>query len=176
MGRVSGDEFGIYYRPELAHARVRQTRFSLLWRLGWTVLIVAIGAGVRLARPEVFGDSFGWFLGSVLVVGGVFAVYQLAQFLSARSEVSRVWSGLAIGVNRDGMLIGQAWYPWASVGSLEMRPGRLGASARLVATGRDASRQDVLIDYTDALPASLDSAIVALSGGRARVDLSRLDA
>jgi hypothetical protein len=45
-----------------------------------------------------------------------------------------------------------------------------------VATGRDQRTQELLLDYTDVLPATLDSAILALSGGRARVDLSRLDA
>jgi hypothetical protein len=85
-------------------------------------------------------------------------------------------AALAIGLNRHGVLVGQAWYPWSELGSLVVRPGRFGASARLVATGRDARTAQVLVDYTDALPASLDSAVVAMSGGRARVDLSRLDA
>jgi hypothetical protein len=34
----------------------------------------------------------------------------------------------------------------------------------------------VLLGYTDVMPAALDSAVVALSAARARVDLSRLDA
>lgn len=170
------DEFGVYYQPELAAGRVSATRRGLIWRLGWTLLIVAVGVIGWLVFPEQFGPSAPWFIGSAVVVGLVFGAWELAHFLKARSDAARVNPGLALGANRDGMLVGQDWYPWGEVGALEMRPGRLGASSRLVATARDARTQEVLLDYTDVLPATLDSAVVALSGGRARVDLSRLDA
>ena len=47
--------------------------------------------------------------------------------------------GLAIGLNRDGMLVGQHWLPWPEVGAVVVRPGALGASTALVATGRDSA-------------------------------------
>lgn len=173
---MSGDEFGIYYRPDLAAARVAKTRRSLVWRFGWTLLIMAAGAGGWVFFPAEFGPSAPWFIGSAAVLGVVLGSWEIVQFIKARSDAARVTPGLALGANRDGVLVGATWYPWGEVGSLVVRPGRLGASSRLVATGRDARTQDVLIDYTDVLPATLDSAIVALSSGRARVDLSRLDA
>ncbi|MCA0251881.1 MAG: hypothetical protein LCH76_06255 [Actinobacteria bacterium] len=170
------DEFGIYYRPELAAGRVVQTRRQLLWRVGSTLVVVAIGIGLRLGYPEEFGSSALWFIGSALVIGLAFASRDIAQFLAARTDAKRVAPCLALGANREGILLGPDWFGWGEVGALMVRPGRWGGSSRLVATGRDHRAQEILLDYTDVMPATLDSAIVALSGGRARIDLSRLDA
>lgn len=174
-GRV-GDEFGIYYQPEVAAEKVARARKKLIWRLGSTLVFVAIGIGLRLAYPEEFGASTPWFIGSVLLFGLVFGGRELLQLVVAQRDAKRVPPGLALGVNRAGMLLGPDWFGWEEVGGLTVRPGRWGSSARLVATGRDQRTQELLLDYTDVLPATLDSAILALSGGRARVDLSRLDA
>ena len=65
--------------------------------------------------------------------------------------------------------------PWPEVGSVVVRPGTLGGSALLVATGRDSSASRVPLDYTDTMPATLDTAVRVLSSGRAWLDLSRLD-
>ena len=173
---MSGDEFGIYYQPELAAARVARTRRSLVWRFGWTVLLIGVGVAGWIFYPTEFGPSAPWFIGSTAVIGLALGSWEIVHFVKARSDARKVIPGLALGANRDGVLVGPDWYPWPEVGSLQMRPGRLGSSARLIATARDQRSQEVLVDYTDVLPASLDSAIVALSGGRARVDLSRLDA
>ncbi len=173
---MNGDEFGIYYRAELAQARVAAARRGIAWRLGSTVFLILLELVLWYSFPEVLAQSGPWLVGSTAVVGVAYLAYEGFRFFQARSEAARVPPSLAIGLNRDGMLIGERWYPWGQIGSLVVRPGRLGSSSRLVATGRDASTEQVLIDYTDVLPASLDSAVVALSGGRARVDLSRLDA
>lgn len=175
MGRV-GDEFGIYYRPEVAAEKVVRARKKLIWRLGSTLVFVAIGIGLRLLYPEGFGDSIPWLIGSVLVFGLALGSRELVQYVVARRDAARVSSGLALGANRDGMLVGPDWFGWHEIGALVVRPGRWGGSSRLVTTGRDQRNQEILLDYTDVLPATLDSAILALSGGRARMDLSRLDA
>jgi hypothetical protein len=44
-----------------------------------------------------------------------------------------------------------------------------------VTLGRDNSTVKVPLEVTDAMPASLDSVVRVLSGGRTWVDLSRLD-
>lgn len=175
MGRV-GDEFGIYYRPEMVAEKVTRTRRKLFWRLGTTLFVVAIGLGLRYFYPEEFGSSTPWFIGSVLVIGLLLGAWEIVQYLAARRDAKRVAEGLALGANREGMLVGPDWFGWGEVGALVVRPGRWGGSSRLVATGRDQRNQEVLLDYTGVLPATLDSAVVALSGGRARIDLSRLDA
>ena len=171
-----GDEFGIYYRPEVAAEKVSRARRKLIWRLGSILVFVAVGIGLRLIFPEEFGSSAPWLIGSVLVFGLALGGRDLLQYLVAQRDAKRVPPGLALGANRDGMLMGADWLGWDDVGALAVRPGRWGSSARLVATGRDQHHRELLLDYTDALPATLDSAILAISGGRARVDLSRLDA
>ena len=171
-----GDEFGIYYQPEVAATKVAAARKRLIWRLGSTLVFIAIGIGIRVAYPTEFGDSAPWFIGSVLLFGLVFGSREIVQLVVASRDAKRVSAGLALGANRAGMLVGPDWFDWSEVGEVVVRPGRWGASSRLVATGRDQRTQELLLDYTDVLPATLDSAIVALSGGRARVDLSRLDA
>lgn len=173
---MNGDEFGIYYRADLAQARVAAARRGIVWRVGSTVFLILLELVLWYSFPELFAQSGPWLVGSTAVVGLAYLGYEGFRFFQARSEAGRVPPSLAIGLNRDGMLIGATWYPWSQVGSLVVRPGRLGSSSRLVATGRDATTEQVLMDYTDVLPASLDSAVVALSGGRARVDLSHLDA
>ncbi|MCW5951105.1 MAG: hypothetical protein KIT69_02440 [Propionibacteriaceae bacterium] len=171
-----GDEFGIYYRPEVAAEKVVRARRKLIWRLGSTLVFVAIGIVLRLIYPEELGSSTPWFIGSVLVVGLALGIREFVLYLVAQRDAKRVPPGLALGANRDGMLMGADWFGWDEVGALMVRPGRWGGSSRLVATGRDQRNQELLLDYTDVLPATLDSAILALSGGRARVDLSHLDA
>lgn len=173
---MPGDEFGVYYLPELAHARVRSARRALVGRLIGTLLSVALIVAAWFGFPDAFAETAWWMIGSTVVVGGALAIYQLVLFVVARSDAAKVPGGLALGMNRDGVLVGPAWLPWGQVGALVVRPGRLGSSATLVATGRDNASQRVLLDYTDVGPAALDSAILALSGGRARVDLSHLDA
>ena len=97
------------------------------------------------------------------------------RLVRVRRDAGLAQPGLAIGLNRDGMLVGQRWLLWPEVGSVIVRPGGLGGSSMLVATGRDRSTSRVPLDYTDTMPATLDAAVRVLSGGRAWLDLSRLD-
>lgn len=169
------DEFGIYYRADLARQRVDRARRALLWRVGWMLLLLLLGVAGWFAFPDQVGPSAPWYLGATAIVGTVFGSRDLVLYLGARSEAARVTPGLAIGLNRSGILLGADWLTWPEVGSLVILPGRFGASDRLVGRGRDGRSSQVLVGCTDVMPASLNSAVVALSAGRARVDLSRLD-
>jgi len=170
-----GDEYGIYYRPEVAAGRVSAARTSWLSRLG-SVLLSGIVIGVLwLVWPATFGEIAPVFLAFSLLTGGVMVVIDLIRWLRIGADARLAVPGLAIGVNRDGMLIGQRWLTWPEVGSLVVKPGTMGASTSLVTTGRDNSTISVPLDLTDAMPASLDSVVRVLSTGRAWVDLSRLD-
>lgn len=170
-----GDEFGIYYRPEVAAGRVGAARTTALFRYGSVLLSTAIIGGLWIAMPESFGSYAPWFLGATAISGGVMSVVATIAWMRARADARAAAAGLAIGINRDGVLIGERWLPWPEVGSLLVKPGALGASAALVATGRDDSAVRVPLDLTDAMPASVDAVVRVLSGGRAWVDLSRLD-
>jgi hypothetical protein len=170
-----GDEFGIYYRPEVAAGRVGAARMTLFFRIGSLVFSGVVIGVLWAVWPETFGSLAPWFLAASLISGGGMAVASLIAWLRAGADAKIAVPGLAIGLNRAGVLIGQHWLTWPEVGSLVIKPGSLGASTALVATGRDNFSVRVPLDVTDAMPASLDSVVRVLSGGRTWVDLSRLD-
>ncbi len=65
------------------------------------------------------------------------------------------------------------WLIWPEVGALLATPGRFGRSPLLLVGPRDGRARPFPMEYLSALPASLDSAVRALSGGRCWIDLSR---
>ena len=95
--------------------------------------------------------------------------------LAIRSRRDRVLPGPAFAVTRDGVWIANLWLTWPEVGAVLANPGRFGRSARLAVQGRDGRSAAVPMEYLSALPANIDSAVRALSGGRCWIDLSRLD-
>lgn len=169
------DEYGIYYQPELAGEQVRRVRRLMLIRLGWAVL--SIGAVLVAWRvwPDATSGWVWWYVGLTGAWALVLLVIDLLRLRFAMADRAATAQGLAIGLNRDGVMINREWLPWSEVGSVQAFPGRLQTSTRLVTTSRDQRRLSVPLDFTDALPASVDSAMRVLSAGRAWVDLSRLD-
>lgn len=172
---MNGGEFGVYFRPELAQARVARAVRRLRARVIGLALSLGIAVGAWFAFPDLMQQWGLWFFVPTLVIEGVYLAVASFLWLRARTDAQRVGQGLALGVNRDGLLAGQVWFPWPEVGSLTVQPGRLGGSASLLISGRDATNSSVPLEFTDVLPATIDSAIRALSGGRAWIDLSRLD-
>lgn len=169
------DELGIYYQPDLAADQVRRVRRLLLIRLGWALLtIVAVIVAWRV-WPEATSGWVWWYVG---LSGGwalVLLIADVVRLRFAQADARAAQQGLAIGLNRDGAMINREWLPWAEIGEVRALPGRLHTSLRLVVISRDQRRFSVPLDFTDAMPASVDSAMRILSAGRAWVDLSRLD-
>ncbi len=170
-----GDEYGIYYRPDLAAGRVASARMTFLMRLGSLLFSAVVVVVLWLVWPGTFSVFAPWFLGASLATGGTMAVIAGIAWARAGADAKAAGPGLAIGVNRDGVMIAQRWLTWPEVGSMVVKPGALGASNSLVTTARDNTAQRVPLELTDAMPASLDSVVRVLSGGRVGVDLSRLD-
>jgi hypothetical protein len=169
------DEYGVYYRPDLVSGQVRRARSVLISRVVSTALSAAlVGAGWYF-WPDQFGSWAPWMIGISVATGLVSAVLSLIQFLRVRADARIAQPGLAIGLNRQGMLVGQQWFGWPEVGSVVLKPGVLGASTALVATDRARRSGQVPLDYTDTMPATLDAAVRVLSSGRAWVDFSRMD-
>ncbi|MFZ0529724.1 MAG: hypothetical protein WAL91_04205 [Propionicimonas sp.] len=169
------DEYGVYFRPELAQGRLRTAKSRLFWRLGTTALGMAAVAAAWYFWPDQVGPWAPAYLWTSLAVLVGFGLANLVQFLRARADARLAQPGLAVGLNRNGLLVGQRWLPWPEVGSMIVKPGAFGASASLVTTGRDRTASSLPLDLTDTMPATLDTAVRVLSGGRAFVDLSRLD-
>jgi len=169
------DEYGVYYRPDLVLGRVKRARSLLVSRVvSMLVSAALVGAGWYF-WPDQFGSWAPWMIGISVATGLVTSAVSLIQFLRVRSDARIAQPGLAIGLNRQGMLVGQHWFPWPEVGSVVLKPGVLGASSALVTTDRARGTGLVPLDYTDTMPATLDAAVRVLSAGRAWVDLSRMD-
>jgi hypothetical protein len=170
-----GDEYGIYYQPDVAAGRVSSNANALAWRIGSLVVsLVVIGVAWAI-WPTYLQTWAPWALGITGVVSGFLVIVSLIRYLRSRSEAAKAAAGgLVIGLNRAGMLIDQRWLTWPEVGSMIAKPGLLGASHQLVATfGSESVR--IPLGVTDTLPASLDSAVQVLSNGQLRVDLSRFE-
>ncbi len=170
-----GDECGIYYRPDVADALLSRARRAFWFRLVSTAISLGIFGILWAIWPDIFADWAPWFIGVSLLTGGAMALLDAVRWIRIQGDAGAVRSGLALGLNREGVLIGERWLPWPEVGSMLVKPGSLGSSSRLVTTGRDNATTTVPLDLTDAMPATLDSVVRVLSGGRASVDLSRLD-
>lgn len=172
---MSGEEYGIYYRPEAALQSLGASRKALV-RRGISILISLAVIGLAwLVWPREIGDWLPWMIGFSLASGLAWAAIDLTRFRIARRDARLANSPLAIGLNRDGIMVGTTWFSWPQVGAITVRPGRLGGATRLTVTGRDKVSAVVPLSYTDTMPASLDAAVRALSGGLAWVDLSALD-
>jgi hypothetical protein len=169
------DEYGIYYQPELAGEQVRRVVRLMLIRLGWAVLSIGLVLLAWRFWPDATSGWVWWYVG---LTGGwalVLLVIDLVRWRLALGDARATAQGLAIGLNRDGVMINREWLPWAEVGSVRAVPGRLQTSTRVITTSRDQRKFSVPLDFTDTMPASLDSAMRVLSAGRVWVDLSRLD-
>lgn len=170
------NELGIYFRPGAA-----STKKKAAWKqLITSVVIFAILVVVQIAFfLGAFGEGYNrsvWIIVVVLTIALIPIALRLISFLELKKAAISSDSGLALGINREGILAGQRWLPWAEVGEMRMESARWGGSDRLVITARDNQSSLVLFSFTDTMPGSLASAIITLSAGRVRVDLSKLDA
>lgn len=170
------DEFGIYFQPQVAGLRVSSALSRVIWRAVSLVISVTVFSLMWVFFPDVFGAWAPWFLAAAGLTGGGTTLFAVIGWLRIRSDARRVSPGLAIGLNRAGMLIGGRWITWPEVGAMTIRPGTWGASSRLITYSRDGSAVPLIpLALTDAMPASLDSVVRVLSSGRSWVDMSALD-
>lgn len=169
------DEYGVYYAEGIAERYLARARSQVYWQIGSIVLGIAIVGVAWYLAPDQFGAWAPWMIVVSVASGLISLGFGVVRLVRVRKDAVLARPGLAIGLNRDGMLIGERWLVWPEVGSVIVRPGTRGSSSSLVATGRDRSSSRVPLDYTDTMPATLDAAVRVLSSGRAWVDLSRLD-
>jgi len=168
-------EYVVFYAPEAAQAKVSRWRSMLIQRLISTAISVAIGAAIWYFFSTQVGNFGVWLVGSALVAGLIWVIVTVVGLLIARRDAKQVSAGPAFAVTRDGVWVAGLWLTWPEVGAFRAAPGRFGRSAQLRVEARDGRSAGVPMEYLSALPASIDSAVRALSGGRSWIDLSRLD-
>ncbi|MFT4295045.1 MAG: hypothetical protein QM582_06490 [Micropruina sp.] len=168
-------EYVVFYAPEAVRAKTGRWRSMLIQRLVSTAISVAIGGAVWYFFAAQVGSFGPWLVGSALVVGLIWVIVTVTGLLRVRADAKLVVPGPAFATTRDGVWTAGLWLPWPEVGSFRAAPGRLGRSPQLRVESRDGRSAAVPMEYLSALPANIDSAVRALSGGRSWIDLSRLD-
>lgn len=170
-----GGEFVVSYVRQPALVSVSRWWFTLKMRL----ISFVVSLLIAFAVWYFFGDRVPglgpWMVGFSSTLGAVWVAVSLAGWLLARRELTRIGQGPALAVTRDAVWIGGVWVGWPQIGALRAAPRSFGRSPDLVVDLRDGRSTELPLHYLDALPATIDSAIRALSGGRTWIDLSRLD-
>lgn len=170
-------DYPVMFNPAPAVARWRRLRGAMWWSIGSLVVGIGIWVGIwGFTRDTSWSDISWWFVGISLGISLIFLGRAIFRWLSARRELRLVAEGLALGIGRGGLFIEGRFIPWTGLGRLETRPARIGRTARLLIRPTGGGLLTLPLDYLGAAPAVLDGAVLALSGGRARIDLSRLDA
>lgn len=169
-------EYPVFFVPELAQARLAAARRNRTWRIVSLVISTVILAAIWW----FLRDQLGPVTWPVIVISLAFPLAYLAwaivQEVRARKAVRTVTGGLALGVGRGGLVLPDGYLPWAEVGGVHAASGRFGRGDELRIEGPGGRAAALPLDYLSAKPATIDGALKALSGGRCRVDFSRLDA
>lgn len=165
----------MWYAPDAVAVKVKRWRSMLVQRIISGAVSVAISAAIWYFFPTQIGSWGPWLVGSAIVIGLVWIAISLVGLLVVRADGKQVQPGPAFAVTRDGVWIANLWLTWPEVGAVLANPARFGRSPKLRVDSRDGRSATVPLDYLTALPANLDSAVRAMSGGRTWIDLSRLD-
>lgn len=172
---MTGTHVVFGYDPSAALARVAQRRRALWQRLVSLLISLAIGVALWYFYGAQLGDVGPWVIAFPAATGTLWLVVALIGWLVARSDLKRLGEGAALAVSPAGLWAAGESLDWAQVGGLRAASRWLGRSPDLILEGRDGRAVRLPLDYLDALPATLDSAVRALSGGRCWIDFSRLD-
>lgn len=169
-------DYPILFVPEAAAAAVKAASRNRTVR----IVSLLISVGILVALYVFFLDALGgisWpFVVLAVALPLAYLIAAIFREVSVRREASRVLDGLALGVERTGLLVVDRWVAWDDISSLEARPGRLGRGPRLVVASPAGQIAELPLNYLSVLPAGVDNAIAALTAGRVRVDFARLGA
>ncbi|WP_232550093.1 hypothetical protein [Propioniciclava soli] len=172
----------VFFDPAPAVAWWHKQRGALRGRIVSLVLSLVIWAALWWFTREpdnALGWQWGplswWIAGISVGVSVLMIVWAAVQFRRAKRAVAALHEGLALGIGRGGLYLDDTLVRWPDLAGLDVHPGRLGGSARLVVRTASGANHTLPLDHLAATPASIDGAIRALSGGRAWLDLTRLD-
>jgi len=169
-------DYPVFFVPELAQAKVVAARRNRTSRIISLVISIAILVALFAFFGGQVGD-FAWVIIALSLGPSLgFLIWAIVRVVLARREASAAGPGLALGIARTGLLLPSGWLPWNEDGALKCVRRRLGRSDDLQVIARDGRVVALPLAYLSARPATLDGAVKALSGGRCRLDFSRLDA
>lgn len=174
VGPIS--ELSVPYDAEAIELKVQRRRRrmrSQLISLGITVVIMA---GLYFwQRDQLQGAGFLVVYGVVLGLALIGVLVFLLGYRQAKRELATMGTGTAVRIGVPGVQVAGVSAAWSEVATLGAVPGGLGRAPLLRLVTTDGRQATVPFDQIPTYPATLDSTVRALSGGRHGVDLAALD-
>jgi uncharacterized membrane protein YqjE len=173
------DALVVDYDNSQAQQRVLRLRRMLRSRLASLGISIVILIAIFIWQRDRFLDNPlpMILVYAVVLLGGIgWVVGVLIAYRAARRAVATDQHGVALRVDRRGVELAGQQIPWSGLGSLDTAKGRWPQGPTLRATTTDGRSVEVPLEQLPVLPATVDSAARAYSGGRFGLDLSALDA
>lgn len=173
------ERFAAGLTPLPTAARVSRARAGLRWRIGTTVVSVALLIAFYFFWGRDLSSS--WLIGfAVLWLGS--SAFWLAvsawQLHSSKQDLASIQEGVAFYLDPRGIELvypHAAVLPWSEVTALKLVGRNRGPGPKVVIEARGESHASVPLSFLDAAPEVIDSAVQAYSLGRVRLDTAALD-
>lgn len=198
---MSDDGLDLAYNPVPAASRVARAQSARFRVVVQSLVIIGLIVVIwALMRRHFDMTTWLWMLGGWVVVLVVLVVVQNVRVVSARRDLRAVGEGTAVHIGRDGLdlrrglreagdfsdvtpgpdLAGQPGTPsdhvaWSQVARVCAVGSSMGSGPSLVVADTAGRRWSVGLSTLDASSGAVESAVLAWSGGRVRLDVSRLD-
>lgn len=179
MTPMQPERFAVAMTPLPTAARVMRHRRALRMR----IISALVSLAILIALLYFFNP--GWSTGTIVflcVVWGVTtAVWFVISFVGlhrAKRDLAAISQGEALYIDGSGI---EFVHPepvrasWAEITALKISGSSFGAGPRLVLEVGGERAAQVPMSFLDALPSAIDSAVVARSLGRVRLDVSDMD-
>lgn len=179
MTSMQSDRFVVAMTPVPTAARVMRQRSALRMR----VISALVSFAILFAFMHFFNP--GWGTGAKVWIYSVWGATTVAWLVfsgigltSAKRDLAAITQGDAVVIDRQGITFCHPQptsIPWASVEAVRIAGNNFGAGPSLVVMSDGQVAGKVPMSFIDADASTLESAIVAHSLGRARLDVSDMD-
>jgi hypothetical protein len=159
-------------RPLATAARRKRMVRSRIVSLVITVVFMVV---VYVWQRAAFVPAVWILYGVALLVSLGWLLFAVLAYRRARRDLETMGRGIAVRIDRGGVVVGGVGAPWSQVRALTTATGGLGRSPVLRLEHAGGPPGQVPLDQIPTLPATLDSTARAYSGGRFGVDLRALD-
>lgn len=179
MRPMSTERFAVAMTPLPTAARVMRHRRALRMR----TISAVVSLAILLALLYFFNP--GWSTGVVVwlcvVWGATTAIWFVISFVGlhrAKRDLAAISQGEALYIDGTGI---EFVHPqpvratWAEITALKISGSSFGAGPALVMEAGGQRVAQVPMSFLDTLPSAIDSAVVARSLGRVRLDVTDMD-
>lgn len=166
-------EHPVFYVPEVLRAELAAAKRARTTRIVSLLISVAITAALWWFYREQYGATDWWWLAIMLAIPVGLLIWAIVTEVRTRRELKHLLEGLALAVDRAGVRTASGALAWADVAAVDAVQ-RFGRPRQLRVHAADGRVETFPLRALSDAPAALDAAVRALSGGRRRIDFSRL--